>query len=593
MNEVTDATATFASVWRLKWLVLLVGIVVAVGTYIYYKQQPAVYSSTTQVFVGGAEEQGVVSGLSLSKGAVSNKTVANQAALINSSLVGSAARATLRRAHHLAASTGKAHAAAATGSGIINITAEAHSGGAAAQLANAYATAYVGIQSSRHLRQINAAIARTQKQINKIETTQAFLTAHAVGKRGDLHTAFAWVTYQLSALGSRMGQLEFERGSPGVQQLAPAGVRSARLLGPTPRKDALFGFLVGLALAAFAAYLVGVFDPRMRSLAEVEAAFGVPLLTGLPQVDAPIAHANGQPAPAEALLEPVRRLHTTVHVRSAAYADLSHGEAPDVASREPEPAWGSLLQRPPLPGGRGASPKSILFVSADAGDGKSTLVASLALIARDAGERVAIVDADLRRPAQAALLDIPAAHGLIDVLGGRLSLEEAMPFVGPAPRSAPQRPLEWGGAEAGDSAEGSVTTMIAPPVALVTGGYLRALTSPAPAENPPALLASARMEELLKAVEDEHDFMLVDGPPPLAVSDVLPLLRLVDGLVVVVRFGHTRRTAARRLMELLHNASSAPVLGVVATAVPPSELRRHGLWSPYNGSHPRSRQPAP
>jgi Mrp family chromosome partitioning ATPase len=318
----------------------------------------------------------------------------------------------------------------------------------------------------------------------------------------------------------------------------------------------------------------------MRSLAEVEAAFNARVLTGLPEVSQPVSsNGGGEPLPADALLEPVRRLYTSLRVRNM--FEGSHGAggegddgAGGAANGGGSAPWGKLFARGGAGGSQGA-PRSILFVSADSGDGKSSLATNLALVARDAGERVAVVDADLRRPVQAQLLDVKAPYGLIDVLAGHISLEAAMPFVGPAPRiSAPQAD-EWG------SGDGGVATAVAATTMTMPGGLLRVLTSGAAPANPPALLASPRMGELLQVVSDEHDFTLVDGPPPLAVSDVIPLLRLVDGIVVVVRFGHTRKAAAERLVELLHGAASAPVLGVVATGVPVSELRRHGLWSPY------------
>ena len=75
MNEAIDATTAFAPIWRLKWLILAVGLVVAVATYAYYKTEATVFSSTAQLFVGGAEEGGVVNGLLPTKRAVSGRAI--------------------------------------------------------------------------------------------------------------------------------------------------------------------------------------------------------------------------------------------------------------------------------------------------------------------------------------------------------------------------------------------------------------------------------------------------------------------------------------------------------------------------------------
>ena len=57
MNETTDATAIFAPIWRRKWLILAVGIVVAAGSYFYYKRERPIFQATTQVFLGAAAEE--------------------------------------------------------------------------------------------------------------------------------------------------------------------------------------------------------------------------------------------------------------------------------------------------------------------------------------------------------------------------------------------------------------------------------------------------------------------------------------------------------------------------------------------------------
>ena len=71
------------------------------------------------------------------------------------------------------------------------------------------------------------------------------------------------------------------------------------------------------------------------------------------------------------------------------------------------------------------------------------------------------------------------------------------------------------------------------------------------------------------------------SPPPLQVSDALPLLGQVDGIVLVARAGHTHEAAAQRLMQLLARVSSAPVLGVLANCVSRGEVQEYGFGAPY------------
>jgi len=95
--------------------------------------------------------------------------------------------------------------------------------------------------------------------------------------------------------------------------------------------------------------------------------------------------------------------------------------------------------------------------------------------------------------------------------------------------------------------------------------------------NPPALLSRPTMMNLPRSLAEEYDYVLVDAPPPLQVSDVMPLLAVVDGIVIVARVGHTRQTSAERLIQLLKQTPSAPILGVAANAVSQADKEKYGL----------------
>jgi Mrp family chromosome partitioning ATPase len=205
-----------------------------------------------------------------------------------------------------------------------------------------------------------------------------------------------------------------------------------------------------------------------------------------------------------------------------------------------------------------------LIISADPGDGRSTLIANLARVQRDAGARVAVIEADMRRPVLGRLLDVESPYGLGDVLMGRVALDDAMREVSASEREAVE----------GDQAGAAPVSTL---VAQRTTGSLSALLAGETVENPPALLASAQMADLLRAVSDVYEFVLIDAPPLLSVSDVMPLLPLVDGVIIVARIGHTGTQAAQRLVQVLGRTASAPLLGVVANCVAPKDLERYGF----------------
>lgn len=531
MNETTDATAIFAPLWKRKWLILVVGILVAAATYVYYKHKPGVFGASTTLYLGSSSEAQLRLGSSQQSSSPSQSTVylADQAQLINSSLVGEAVQLRLSKEHALAAAAGSAQATSATGSDFIAISTKARSGQAAAKLANTYAQVYLEQQNASYRHAVKTTLASQRKQLSaarKIPGTTSQL--------------------QAQTLNEHIGQLEssLAAGGNGYKQVNPAVAGGA--LSSSPKRNALFGFVLGILLAAIVAYAFSRFDRRLRSLADIEAAFEMQILTVLPRVRGPIVSRDGEePAPAPSLREPLRRLHTTLQLS-------------DTLERD----------------GR-STPRSILFVSPDAGDGKSMLIADLALVQRDAGEQVAIVEADLRRPMQAKLLGVDGSYGLTDVLRGKLDISEAMQSV-----------QSVSPATTNSNSMGS-TESVFTAVQSHTPGAVSVLVSGGIVANPPALLADRTMVRLLRSVTDDFSYVLIDAPPPLAVSDVMPLLHMVDAIVIVVRIGHTREASAQRLAQLLKRTTSAPVLGVVANDVSSGDIKAYGFSSTYNEQHRR------
>lgn len=555
MNETTDATAIFAPIWRRKWLILAVAIVVGAASYFYYKRQTATYQATTQVYLGAsAEEQ--APGEKVAKG---RNTLSDQAAVINTIVV-EQVRRRLRAEHKskLAARSTKVKAKSPEKSEFITITAEGHSAKGVALIANLTAQAYIKRRQDNRQRAVERAIAIARRQLKRIEQSAVAKVekpAATKGKGAGSGTSSskaaagqspsASSVIQEANLSSTINKLEASLGTASAQQVRPAKPGNSQLLSPKPRKDAIFGFVLGLVLAAIAAYAFSRFDRRLRSLAAIEGVTRLPLLTVLPKVRRPIIRGAGPPRPSVHLLEPLRRLHTSL-----------------------QPVNGSADATSHMAGGR-----STLVVSPDPGDGKSTLVADLALVQRDAGARVVVVEANFRRPVQMRLLGLEGEGRLADVLGGRITAEEAMQRVSPA--------LIGATADGGGQPH-AVATAVQAEV-----GSLFVLGGDRNVQNPPALLAQGSMHELLRYLAARFDSVLIDVPSPLEVSDAVPLLGVADGIVVVERVGHSREASARRLAQLLDKPTGAPVLGVVANFVARGEVKRYG-FSPLRGTRGRS-----
>jgi receptor protein-tyrosine kinase len=174
-------------------------------------------------------------------------------------------------------------------------------------------------------------------------------------------------------------------------------------------------------------------------------------------------------------------------------------------------------------------PRVMMVTSALPGEGKTTLAINLALALGEADHRVALVEADLRRPRVTRYLGLVEGAGLSNVLSGGAELED---------------------------------------VAQTYGGMgLSVLAAGPKPPNPGELLASAHMTALLDKLRGKHDFVIIDAPPLLPVADGSGLAPSVDGVVLSVRYGSTRKEQLRQAAQTLDGVH-ATTLGVVLNIVP-------------------------
>ena len=171
--------------------------------------------------------------------------------------------------------------------------------------------------------------------------------------------------------------------------------------------------------------------------------------------------------------------------------------------------------------------RTLLVTSTSAEEGKSTTLANLAVTFAEGGTRVIVVDADLRRPALHTLFGVPNNAGLTS-----LFIQENQPI-----------PL--------------VDTAIP---------NLRLLPSGALPPNPSELLGSPKMDAIVEELKAQAEYVLFDCPPIVAVTDAAVLARKVDGVLLVVSAGRTKRDHAANAKSLLEKVN-ANILGVVLTNV--------------------------
>lgn len=174
-------------------------------------------------------------------------------------------------------------------------------------------------------------------------------------------------------------------------------------------------------------------------------------------------------------------------------------------------------------------PKVIMVSSALPSEGKTTAVVNLGLALVDAGKRVIIVEADLRKPKVTRYLGMVGGVGLTNILSGSADLDEVL--------------QEYG--------EGALSVVAAGP------------TPP----NPGELLASSHMQALLDRLRVMADFVLVDAPPVLPVADASGLAVKMDGVLLSVRYGGTRKEQLRQAAAVLSRVGSRTI-GVILNIVP-------------------------
>lgn len=184
--------------------------------------------------------------------------------------------------------------------------------------------------------------------------------------------------------------------------------------------------------------------------------------------------------------------------------------------------------------------KSVLVTSALEGEGKTTVAVHLAVAMARVGKNVLLIDGDLRRPGVARHLGLDPQFGLEAVLASEKTLIEGLVEVA------------------------------------TQGGRLRVLSA-VPVTHPAELISSERMRLLVSGMSDLVDFVVIDTAPLLHVSDALPFMDQVSGVIMVARVGKTTRTAVTRALTIIRN-TKAEVVGVVATGVKAAGLYGYGAY---------------
>lgn len=297
-----------------------------------------------------------------------------------------------------------------------------------------------------------------------------------------------------------LAELQYEGVRLSRPATTPTGPSS-----PETKRDTIVGGVLGLLVGVALVFLLEHIDRRIREPDELERLYGAPLLGVVPE--------------------------------SGSASRLGKVAARGAALRGGDPETFSLILAHLRTRNVGRDLQTILIASAAPGDGTTTVALHLAEAAARSGARVLLLEMNFRRPALASRLGLRSGPGLSNVLTGLVAMTDATQGVDVVV------PADHGSAR---GVRG---------LALLSSGDLHMA-------NPGALAESDAVDDLLARAKEEYDFVVVDAPPLTAVSDAFPLLRKVDGVVVVGAIGRDRRDVAQRLRKVVE--AGGVLLGVVA-----------------------------
>lgn len=384
-------------------------------------------------------------------------------------------------------------------SNIVAVTANGSSPAQAQQIANSFATQAVANRTDNFRRELGQRITNLKPQAAaepKTPTTQS----------------------DPNSLSSQLSRLELLRSGTDptirVETLAdPPSSPSS----PKSKLSVLAGIIAGLVLGVGGAFALQVLDPRLRREEQLRRLYGLPILARIPQ-DAR-AHGSGALAPeslSPSTIEAYRTLRATL-----------------AASRAHETGATSVLVTSPSPS-----------------EGKTTSAINLASSLALAGNKVILIEADLRRPAIGKALGVEPRHGTGSVLLETVDLEDALETTKAYGQYLQLLVADYSGAASGWMAD---------------------------------RLFLPSTHRIVAEAKRLADYVIIDSPPLSEVIDALPLAQRADAVLVVVRLGKTQLTKLAHLGELLSRHGIRPVGFAVVGAKATGEGYYYAAPAPSKG----------
>lgn len=493
----------FAPIARRRfWIVALCAILVPTSVVGYSLAQENRYEATASLLFRDSGPGDLLEPAPLSQSAGDDRTAATNQGLAGLEVV--AARTARRLGLAAGDIAGNVEITPVGSSNLTQVTATDANPRTAAQVANTYAEEFIALRRRADVADIERAAGAVRARLQAVERRLAARgRTPQEGPRGVRGAERRVLSGERDALLERRGRLSsLARLATGNVELAQRASAPTVPASPKTRRNAVIGLGLGVVLGIALALLFEMLDRRLREPAEVNDLVDLPILGTIPH--------------SRALAEP---------------PDVSG--LPAIESQAFDMLRASLRYQ-----SEDRRLDSVLVTSAGAREGKTTVAMNLASVSARAGERVLLLEADLRRPSLAARLRVQDAPGLSDVLRGDVDLEEVISEV-----------------VVGAGAIGSKEPYT---VDVIVAGAVRGDVT--------GLIESEPMDDVVRTVQARYDLVVLDTPPMSVVPDAIPLMGKVSGVLVVMRLGRTTRDAVSFLSSQLTHIG-ARALGAVVNSI--------------------------
>lgn len=540
-----------AVIGRWKWLVIGVTLLAGIAGVAYLKTRTPVYQATAGLLYA----QPVAIGNPFVNGGVPETPLEPDfdavSALVASNQVSSAAAQLLKSKDTSAGysvsvpvpTDRSGNSAGSAPANVVVVAAVSSDPQTAADAANAYAEAFVGFRRDVAKTQFSDELLAVQGALKSYATT----TAKASADYLQLKQAQQALQLQLQSLTG-----DYSVTSPATPPSAPFSPRKKHMVA--------LALILGLLLGTGLAFLLEQLDTRVRGARELTDLLDLPVLGHLP----PLARSTGESGTVQMLVDPSGPMAEAIRVLRGNLGFTS--------------VDGDL--------------HSLLVSSSTRSEGKSVTACNLAVSMALAGQRVALVDADFRRPRIHTYMRVPNAVGLSSVLARRADLWDAVVSIrleagvgadadGTAAQKARPRDRVVRVSSSGGSGRLTEAVMRHTPLGrdLPSGPdadpILRVLPSGPLPPNPGEMAASQRFGEIIDMLADTVDLVIIDSPPLVEVGDTGAMAAKADGVLFVASMAKLKWRMLERAQAQLMKFPSRR-LGLVIIAAKRERKPGHG-----------------